>query len=365
MCTFNSLINNSVFNNCFQQKSPILEKEQPTVLEEEEQPNPTVLEKIEEVILYPFIFIKKEWSVINETRSQIGRVCRIVISQCSENPSLVFKLNRVIASVGLLAGLDLLITLDKYPEKLETFLKNIGLNDVEGILLSTISSFVIEPCGALSSLITFVSSIVSLGSFPTVVFFGLIAQPLGLILTGYSALKGIYDLVFLIVHWIKIPSKDQGLEKLKTYLNVQTGITEKEIEKITAKYPEDSEKKITLLKAKKINILSRQTDKKIVTIMINLQAHLERNPDDEDTAQKALKDIHTLMRRKVVVNTLSTLAAVALKVVMFAALFFQLSPIVTPVVGLVKGSISVGKHFYENYGFDRGLNCPEFLKASA
>lgn len=342
-----------------------------TVVEEKKESfrNHPIIEKIEKGVEVTFTWIKTEWSVINESRKQIGRIYKITVTYV---PEIASKLNKVIASLGILAGIDILFTLINYPAKWADFLKNIGLQDIEGTILSGLASFIITPADALSSLSTFISSLADLGAFPTITFFGLIAQPLALIMLSYSVLRGIYDIIWLAINWIKMPSEivsNAGLEELRSYLSDQLDIKEEKIEEIEKKYSAlkqtEREEMVKQVSVKKIHILSRHTDKKIVTIMTNLQNHLKSNATDQETANKALSDLRTLYGRKIAVNCFNVATSIALETSIVVGMVFQISPIVIPILGLVKGGTLTAKTYYERYGFDRDLKCPDFLKVPA
>ena len=85
-----------------------------------------------------------------------------------------------------------------------------------------------------------------------------------------------------------------------------------------------SNKKVVALK---INQLTRHTDKKVVAIMENLRIHLNESMSDVEKTNGALSDMRTLMNRKIVVGTLSSLANIALAVMLVLLRYTLIAPL--------------------------------------
>lgn len=264
------------------------------------------------------------------------------------------KIIRAIAGLGTILVINAILTASKIPDTCIGFMKNVNLHDVEGSIFGMTSIF-ITSLDTISSTINFTSSLVKLGVIPVITMFSIIALPLSITLLSYVSLKGIYDIVRLSIHMANTPSKvnEDQIEKLRNSLNKKLTIPQSEIEKIKIKFQHDvskRDKRIKRLQDRKINIIKRQTDKRIYKIMSNLLKHLNEENADLDTTNNHLSDIRTLMIRKITVDTQGTLTNVALSVTLISTYFFPIHALTIPIVGLIRGGVMLGKHAY-NKGF--------------
>lgn len=272
----------------------------------------------------------------------------------SANPSFLFRLNKAIAALGLLSLLNILITFDSAPANAKKLAQAVRLSDGEGIIKEAISRL-LEAGGILSDVSTFVTSLVTLDAIPTVAFFGLIALPLTLTLLSASIVLGVYNTVFQSIHLHQMP---KSCEELRGYLEKKLDVSDAELKEYQMKkygahsvtMLEDDRKHLEL---KKQSILTRQTDKKVVEYMKKLRVDLETN---SLVAKNGLSDLKTLLRRKIVLELVGTVAKVAMLAVIVAGLVFPyMAPVVIPVVGGAIGLFSLGTHVYQNHFMDRGL----------
>src|SRR5690606_11177550 len=118
-----------------------------------------------------------------------------------------------------------------------------------------------------------------------------------------------------------------------------------------------------VLKDKKINKLSRRTDAKIVNIWKNLQKHLDQENPDLTVANAALRDIKTLNVRKLAVTAFASAINLTLCGCLITSFAVGLSPFVIPSVSVARALIMIGKQYYTQVWFDKGLERPAFARA--
>ncbi len=305
------------------------------------------------------------WSYIKNSYQIARRGMKIVAVKI---PRFEPKMLKAIAALGLAHAINTALILSKYPSTVKSFLQNLSIQDIEGVVLSGIS-LIMNPLDAVDSGITFLTSATTLGLFPVVTVFSIIALPIALALLGYGSLRGVYDLVRLGIHKHQSPKQVKTMEeiqKLKLSLEKKLRVTALEQSKIESKYRGDAEKidrKIEVLKARKINILTRQTDKKVVNVMTNLLSQLENEPDNLTEINGTLSDLHSLMNRKITVGVIGTCANIAMFTTLAAAAAFPISSLAVPVVALVRHAIVMGKSIYMNHFYTAGLKNPEITKS--
>lgn len=245
------------------------------------------------------------------------------------------KVLRVIKALGLAVIINAILTLSRLPEQIEEFVKNISLKDIEGIFLKGLD-LISNPADALDSITSFVNTLSAIEAIPVIGFFSIIALPLGITLLSYKILKVSYQLVHLgmIKHQtIKKVSTADDIGKLKAYLEKKLTVTAAEKKEIQNKHGiEDLEKRIELLKSRKINQLTRRTDKKIVNLMQNLLNHINNNENDLETANHALSDMHTLLNRKITYQGIGLGADLGYLAVSICSIAF---PVLVPAVSVV------------------------------
>ena len=249
------------------------------------------------------------------------------------------KIVRAIAGLGTTLVINAILTASKIPDTITGFIKNVNLHDVEGSIFGMIS-ILSTSLDTLSSTINFTSSLVKLGVIPVITMFSIIALPLSICLLSYVSLKGVYDIVRLSMHMANTPGKvnEDQIEKLRNSLNRKLSVTQD-----------------NRLQKKKNNILKRQTDGKIFKIMSNLLKHLNEENVDLETTNNHLSDIRTLMIRKITIYTQGTLTNVALGVTLISTYFFPIHALTLPIVGIIRGSVMLGKHAYNKEFYSKGL----------
>lgn len=290
------------------------------------------------------------WSYIKNVYQLFRRGFKIVAVKI---PKFEPKMLKAIAALGLLHAINVAFILSKYPANIKDFLSNLSMKDIEGVVLSGIS-LLMNPLDALDSTITFATSASTLGLMPVIAVFSIIALPIAITLLGYATLKGTYDLIRLGIHKHQLPKEvktQADLQKLKLQLEKKVSVTAAEREKIERKYAGDGKKilhKIEVLKSRKINILKRQTDAKIVNQMTNLLERIKQDPTGIGIVNGTLSDTHTLMNRKIVVGVTGTAANIAMLVAVVVSAIFAISPLVIPIVAAVRHAISIARDITES-----------------
>jgi len=151
------------------------------------------------------------WNYIKNSYQIARRGMKIVAVKI---PRFEPKMLKAIAALGLAHAINTALILSKYPSTVKSFLQNLSIQDIEGVVLSGIS-LIMNPLDAVDSGITFLTSATTLGLFPVVAVFSIIALPIALALLGYGSLRGVYDLIRLGVH------KHQSPKQVKTMEEVQ------------------------------------------------------------------------------------------------------------------------------------------------
>lgn len=311
-----------------------------------------------------FKFRDELWSFIKNSYQVFRRGFKIIAVKI---PRFEPKMLKAIAALGLAHAINAALIISKYPSNVKDFLQNLSMKDIEGVVLSGVS-LLMNPLDALDSTITFASSASTLGLVPVVAIFSVIALPIAITLLGYASIRGVYDLIRLGIHKHQLPKEVKtkaDILKLKIQLEEQLTVTTVEREKIERKYVGDADKiqrKIEVLKSRKISILKRHTDAKIVNVMTNLLDQIKSNPKAIGVVNKTLSDTHTLMNRKIVVGVTGTAANIAMLASIIASVVLPISALVVPIVALVRHSISIAKLIYMEEFYTSGLNHPEMLK---
>jgi len=303
----------------------------------------------------------KVWPYIKNGSNMIKSSLKAALIKC---PKLKFRFGQAIAGIGFLSGIAFFLTLKSIfwstksnPSSISILKENVSLHDQEGILMGVIG-LIMDPMSAMGDLSIFYDSLSQLPKIPTVKFFNMIALPLAFTSLSFGTVKGVYEIVRSGIHLHRIQREiDAGnLDQLRKYIKEQLDVTDKERQKIEQKYPEykDRIRMVKILKDKKRNVLSRQTHKKVANIMLDLQEQLEKNPNDVDTANKSLKDMHKLTKRKIKVGAVGILLNVALLVTLVTSAVLGVVPaIVIPIILVTKAGWAISKHVYNNHYFEK------------
>ncbi|NGX41833.1 MAG: hypothetical protein K940chlam7_00107 [Chlamydiae bacterium] len=331
-------------------------------------------EKVKKVAQKIFdIMTETVWPYINNVGNIIGKSLKIVVLKC---PELERKLGHIIVKIGLLAGVSCLLMVKTVHSNILSLIKNSQIHDTEGIVHNAIS-LAVNPFETLDALITFTGYLSELNVIPVISFFSLIGLPLAVGINGYMAIKEGYNTVRCGMNLHELPKSvdSKNVEIVKGFLRKKIDVTDDEkanIEKVFKdKNPtiegeerqEGIDREVTLLKDRKINILSRHTDKKIVTIMQNLKRHLDSETVDFEIANKGLRDMSRLTVRKIVFGSLNSLVNLAFSVALAVSCIFPISAIVIPIVAIVKTLVALARHHHNHVWMDKGLEHPQFLVA--
>lgn len=277
------------------------------------------------------VFADTIWEYVYQLSKLTKQIVKAVVIKV---PEYAARLTRVIASVSILTGVNLLLSFFKaLPSEIESFKKQFVLNDAEGAFLST--------CGLLATLGdmldeigTFVGALSDLGAIPKVAFFGVIGLPLAISLLSYVVLTRTYQLIHNGCFLCSLPKEI-------------TAENRAEFEAFIKKHLDDP---TASGKARKVNILSRHADPKVCAIFERFHTY------DLDAANKALQDVKSIMRRKISTTLISTVMNAALLTALVTSTFFTLNPFVIPVILGVKATASLGTHCYKSHYIDKGLS---------
>ena len=94
--------------------------------------------------------------------------------------------------------------------------------------------------------------------------------------------------------------------------------------------------------------------------MSKLKAHLDSNPADIDTANKALDDMKTLANRKIGLLASRFVVNTALGVTMVASKLSLFGSVVTPSILIARSTVIGIIDTYNIHSFDKGLELPSF-----
>lgn len=291
------------------------------------------------------VFEKTIWEFINQTSKVIKQSFKAVVVKC---PEYAARLSKAIAHIGFLAGISLLLSIKALPSQMANWYKNFAVEDLEGGILGTLD--LLATLGSmLDDVSTFSSALAAVGAIPTIAFFGVIGMPLAMGLLSYAIVSKSYSL-FCNGQFLASLPKEITAENLE------------EFKKMIAEKVDDPDAK---LKAKKIRVLSRHADPKVTAIIEQLMKHLEKNPEDMETANLALKDMRTLMKRKITLGAVATVANVAMLSALAASVICPPVAIAVPVIAALKASTAVGSHAYKTFWFESNLQSIGRMEAAA
>ncbi|CRX38411.1 hypothetical protein [Estrella lausannensis] len=291
------------------------------------------------------VFEKAIWDFINQTSKVLKQTMKIVIVKC---PEYAERLSKVIAHIGFLAGVSLLLSIKSLPSQMANWYKNFPLEDLEGGILGTLDLFATLG-GMLDDVSCFTGSLTAVGAIPAVAFFGAIGMPLAISLLSYAILSKSYSLV----------RHGQFIASLPKEINAENL---EEFKKMIAERLDDPDAK---LKAKKIRVLSRHADPKVTAIMEQLKVHLEKNPGDLEGVNLALNDMKVIMRRKMALGTVATVANGAMLTALVAGILCPPAAIAVSVVAAMKATTAIGSHAYKTFWFESNLTSMERMKSAA
>ncbi len=254
-------------------------------------------------------------------------------------PKFSPKMLKVFSAMGLSAMVSALFTLSRYPGNVKTLIHHVNLNDLEGIITSCIS-LIINPLDLMDSIITFSNALAKLGALPVISVFSLISLPVVLVLLGYSSIRGIYDSVQLgmILHQLPDSIDQESLPKLRRQLELL----------IEGKKGSNPTSHLSA-RTRQLNILTRRTDKKIVAQMKKLLCDLQSKKSNTGEINQDLMEIRSLIKRKLTVLTINTLAAICLGSLLSATYLCSIPTVVIASAILTKHALSLCKNIYNNF----------------
>lgn len=281
------------------------------------------------------VFEETIWEYINQSAKAARFTMKAVVIKV---PEYAERLTNIIAKVSLLSGVSVLLALKGLPGQLESWYKNIAMDDPEGAILASFG--LLATLGdILDTLGTFVGGLTDLGAIPKIAFFGLIGFPLAIGLLCYALLNKAYQFFH---HGRFLSSLPQ---------------------EITAENMAEFEKflKSSIDGAQKVHMLTRYTDSKVCNIMKNLVQHLENNPNDVVTANQALQDMQAVMGRKITLGSVASVMNLALLIALVA--LSAINPLILPLTLAAKAVVALSCHIYKSHFIDVNLNLPEMIKA--
>jgi hypothetical protein len=334
----------------------------------------TLWENVQSTALSILQFIETIfWKYVEEANYFTQHVFAVITTACSE---LNAKLSPVIAKLGILSLINCFFSLKALPSTVESLIDHIKSRDGEGAAFAALS-LIVAPFDILDSVTSTIGALTAFGAIPTIAFFSLIGLPLAIGLVGYSAFKGLYDIIRSSIQMTKFPRTigDGTLEQFKSYLKSEIGVTAQEKEELKTKfaslktdaseteYTDAIKREIKVIKDRKRNILERHTDVKVCNIMKNLKKHLKSHPTDVNTANFALHDMKTIISRKITWGSVELTNNLAYIATMASSLIFPISALAIPIVGGIRAAVAIGKHHYMHVLLDHGLHFPDFAKS--
>ncbi len=360
---------------------------------------PPTWKKVLQVAKETFANIAKEfYKYFKLTTKIIKNILKVITVLFTDTEE---KVGKAIAYLGLGSILKAAFNLKSiYDESLE--LDNcIKIRDAEGIAWSTLD-LLAKPFDIASNLLSFGKSLDKIVGITWISLFSAVVFPLSLALLCYQTVKSIYNTIMIGIEFSEMPNWNcrNQYGEFRTYLEEKIGVTteerlaiEKEIreeflldfedlkhlrlprgplervtparelaESLDAVKRQELNRRIEVLKDRKINRLGRHTDKKIVAYMLKAKEFIDANPGKEQIAAQALDDLKKMTVRKLILNTGETLFNIADLVLTVVYMIFPLlTPILPITLSLANTGFSVGKKFYQEYGLTAGLANPEFL----
>lgn len=255
------------------------------------------------------------WDFINPSWQALRRGIHITAHVV---PQMSAKLLRVFAAMGLTASVNALLTLSKFPNIAKSFIKNLELKDIEGVVTNCFS-LLMTPLDILDSTMTFANSLASLNIIPVISIFSMISLPVSLVLLGYGTLKGTYDAFRLGMELSRLPEKvhENSLQEFHQSI----GIRLKE---------ERNNRKILKL--------TRRTDQITVKMMRDLQ-----NCSNADSANRKLKNLRNYLFKKLTIGCIGNFSTLGLGTILFATYLFPVSAVALSTSILIKNVLTLGK----------------------
>ena len=289
-----------------------------------------------------FDYKNKIWKHIENTNGIVKKTIKVITIA---KTGLAAKLKPIIEKLGILSFVSVALSLISLPGAFQDFITSIRRTcvDLEEVFFQ-LANLLLTPMGIISDLSTALESLSAFGLISNVTYFAFLGLPFAIIGLSYASFKGCYDIIqhSLILSSIRTPDE----EALKTYLDKTIDGTKAE----QKKFKHD----VTLLKDKNVRKLTRHTDKKICSIMQMLQENL-KNSNNDQTASN-VKDLKTILARKITLTTIETLSKVVLVAAMVTALFFPLPALLIPIIALIGAGISTGRHIFTQHFMYTGIN---------
>lgn len=361
---------------------------------------PPTWKKVLQVAKETFANIAKEFykyfKLTTKVLKNILKAITVVFTDTEE------KVGKAIAYLGLGSILKAAFNLKSiYDDSIE--LDNcIKIQDAEGIAWSTMD-LLVKPFDIASNLLSFGKSLDKIVGITWIALFSAVVFPLSLALLCYETVKSLYNTIMIGIELSEMPNWDcpDHYAEFSAYLEKKVGVTREERSAIEQeigeefllefedlkhpRLPRDAyeaaspnrefaanaldeikrvelNRRIEVLKDRKINRLGRHTDKKIAAYMLKAKEFIEANPGKDQKAAQALDDLKKMTVRKLILNSGETLFNIADLILTVVSMIFPLlTPILPITLSLANTGFSVGKKFYQEYGMTSGLANPEFL----
>lgn len=248
------------------------------------------------------LFKEHVWIYIEEGTKTLRNGLKIVVGV---TPKYALRLKSAIAGLALISFPALTIKLIDFGPKIKQLLESIRIEDIEGSVLKGLE-LLMNGVGSLSDLATGWNALSALEYVPISVFFTIISIPLAIGRLSYSVGKSAYDITHYSLHLYTL-HKINSLDLLKTYVVANT------------------------LSERNIKVWTRHGDKRIVEIM-------KRTFDTEAEVQAIVQDAKKILQRKIVLESFSTAANLAvLSTLILSTIFSVALPVLlTPILASVQ-----------------------------
>jgi len=364
---------------------------------------------------------KKVLQIARETIEKLGKkilkyckltvkilksILKVVVLAYSE---LEEKVSKAIAFIGLISIIKPVVYSYALYENTKDLDKSIKLKDDWGIAFASFEMLA-KPCEIVNGLLSFGKSLNKIMGITWITMFSAVTAPLALGLIIYDTIKSLYKMIMISIEFHQMPKTavNENYTDFRIYLEKKIGVTPQErqkiedaiqkkyeivlhtekksddpivilpsltvnssresgvIESLEKKAKKEFNKRIEVIKDRKISRLKRNTDKKIVEYLLNTKDYLEEFPGKQHTAEKALEDIRKLVTRKLTLNVGESVFCVAEAIMYIVSMIFPTISTVIPVsFSLTKTAFSISKTLYQDLAMKRGLNLPQFYPMGA
>ncbi len=316
------------------------------------------------------------------------------------------KINKLINYLGLASILKAGFILKSFYDDSVELEKCVRIGDTEGIIWKSLD-LAIKPFDLGNSILSFGKSLDKIIGISWITLFSFVVAPLSLALLCYETIKSVYNLIMISIELSQMPTSADRAHYLdfRNYLEEKVGVTKAERKKIEAevqdeysiifaslKHKKNSRislspkifvrprekaletlereaekelnKRVEVLKDRKINRLERHIDRKIVAYMKKAKEYVDENPGKDISAEHILSDIRMLTIRKLIFNVGDTLFNIAEVIMSIVSMIIPYLTAVVPLgLSLASTGFSITKNFYQTYGMGNGLHNPEFYPA--